>query len=114
MISPGNYNIVCPQGATFDRVARLTVGGSAFDLTGYTARMQVRETYDATATLVSLTTGSGITLGGTAGTIQWVISSTASAALPDGNFVYDLELINNAEVTRLIQGKFTVTPEVTR
>lgn len=114
MISPGNYNIVCPQGATFDRYARLTVGGSAFDLTGYTARMQVRETYDATATLVSLTTGSGITLGGTAGTIQWVISSTASAALPDGNFVYDLELINNAEVTRLIQGKFTVTPEVTR
>lgn len=114
MISPGNYDIVCPQGATFDRYARMTVGGSAFDLTGYTARMQVRETYDSTAALVSLTTGSGITLGGTAGTIQWVISSTASAALPDGNFVYDLELVNNNEVTRLIQGKFTVTPEVTR
>ena len=114
MISPGDYNIVCPQGATFDRVARMTVGGTAFDLTGYTARMQVRETYDSTATLVSLTTGSGITLGGTAGTISWTISATASAAIPDGNFVYALELVNGTEVTRLLQGKFTVTPEVTR
>ena len=115
MINPGTYNITCPQGATFDRTFTIKVDGVALNLTGYSAAMQVRETYDSTTPLISLTNGSGITLGGTAGTIGVVISSTASAAITDGYYSYDLEITSGGGVRdRLLQGKFVVTPEVTR
>ena len=115
MINPGTYNISCPQGATFDRTFTVSISGVPMNLSGYTAAMQVRETYDSTTALVSLTNGSGITLGGTAGTIAVLISSTASAAIADGFYSYDLEITSGGGVTdRILQGKFVVTPEVTR
>ena len=115
MINPGTYNITCPQGATFDRTFTISVGGTAMNLTGYTAAMQVRETYDSSTPIFSLTNGSGITLGGTAGTIAVLISSTASAAVSDGFYSYDLEITSGGGVKdRILQGKFVVTPEVTR
>ena len=115
MINPGTYNITCPQGATFDRTFTISVSGSPMNLTGYSAAMQVRETFDSSSTVVSLTNGSGITLGGTAGTIAVVISSTASAAIADGYYSYDLEITSGGGVKdRILQGKFVVTPEVTR
>jgi len=115
VINPGDYNIKCPQGATFDRTFTISIGGSPMNLTGYTAAMQVRETYDSTSTLLSLTSGTGITLGGTAGTIAVLVSSTATAAIPEGFYSYDLEITSGGGVTdRLLQGKFVVTPEVTR
>lgn len=114
MINPGTYNITCPQGATWDKTFTVNVGGTALDLTGYTAAMQVRESVGATATLVSLTNGSGITLGGTAGTIGVTISSTASAAISAGSYSYDLELNSGSTITRLLEGAFNVTGNVTR
>ena len=115
MINPGIYDITCPQGATFDKTFTITVSGSLLNLTGYTAAMQVRETYDASATLVSLTSSSGITLGGSAGTILVTISAAATAAIKDGFYSYDLEITSGAGVKdRVVQGKFIVTPEVTR
>jgi hypothetical protein len=114
MINPGTYNIACPQGATFDRTFNLSIGGTAVDLSNYTAAMQVREYADAPTTFISLTNGSGITLGGTAGTISVLISSTASAAIPAGSYSYDLELNSGSTVTRLLQGSFNVTGNVTR
>lgn len=115
MINPGTYNITCPQGATFDRTFTISVSNSPMNLTGYSAAMQVRETFDSSSTVVSLTNGSGITLGGTAGTIAVVISSTASAAIADGYYSYDLEITSGGGVKdRILQGKFVVTPEVTR
>lgn len=116
MISPGIYNITYPQGATFDKTATWTIGGTAVNLGGYTARSQIRETYDSTAVILSLSTGgSGITLGGTAGTITWGFTATQGAAIPAGQYVYDLEVVSSTgQVTRLLEGWFTVTPEVTR
>lgn len=115
MINPGTYNITCPQGATFDRTFTVSIGGTALNLSGYTAAMQVRETYDSTTPLISLTNGSGITLGGTAGTIAVVIASTATEAISDGFYSYDLEITSSGGVRdRILQGKFVVTPEVTR
>jgi hypothetical protein len=116
MINPGTYNITAYQGADFDRTFTITQGGTALNLTGYTSAMQVREAADSTATLLSLSTGgSGIVLGGTAGTIAVTITSTQSAAIPSGSFAYDLEITSSgAQVTRLIQGAFTVSGNVTR
>lgn len=115
MINPGTYNITCWQGADYDKTFTVTQNGTALNWTGYQARMQVRDSSDATATLLSLTNGSGITLGGTAGTIAVAITSTQSAAIPAGAYAYDLELVSSGNiVTRLLQGAFIVSGNVTR
>lgn len=115
MQAPGYLDLECWQGADFDYQLTWTVSGSAVNVTGYGARMQVRQTVDSTAVVLSLTAGTGITLGGTAGTITIAANSTATAALTDGQCVYDLELVSGAGyVTRLVEGNFTIYPEVTR
>jgi len=116
MITPGAYDITCFQGADFDQLFVVSQDGTALNWTGYSARMQVREAADATATLLSLSTGgSGIVLGGTAGTIALTVTNAQSAALPSGSFAYDLELqAGDGQVTRLLQGSFNVVGNVTR
>lgn len=113
----GTCNLTVEQGATWSVTVTWEVDGSPVNLTNYSARMQVRTRHEASATLVSLTSavGGGLTLGGVAGTIGIALSATATAALPAGGHVYDLEMVSGAGVvTRLLEGRFTVTPEVTR
>jgi len=118
MQEPGYLDLNCYQGATFDYTLTWQTGGTPVNLTSYTARMQVRESYDAGTAILSLTSGTGITLGGTAGTIALNAAATATAALdgtPNKQYIYDLELVNGSGVvTRLVEGNFTVYPEVTR
>lgn len=115
MISPGTYEITCWQGATYDKTFTITEAGVALNLTGFSSAMQVRSAADSTSTLLSLTSGSGITLGGTAGTVLVTISAAQSSAIPAGSYAYDLELTSGAGVvTRLLQGGFTVVGNVTR
>ena len=76
--------------------------------------MQIREAADSTAYLLSLTSGSGITLGGTAGTVAVAITSAQSSAISAGSYAYDLELLSGSQVTRLIQGAVNVSGNVTR
>lgn len=116
----------CEQGATFRRRILYTtlVDGveTPVNLTGMTARMQVRSNIESLNTLVSLTTGAGITLGGVNGTIDLYISATDTNSLPETITsginakypVYDFELVNGAEVDRLFEGKFEITRGVTR
>ena len=114
-MKPGKYNFVCPQGATFSKQLTWEIDDVPVDLTTYTARMQVREKYSSANPTVSLTTeNGGITLGGIDGTIDIDISSTTTAGIVAKEYVYDLELVSSSVVTRLIEGKFIVTPEVTR
>lgn len=111
----GVINLVCPQGATFRRTLTWKTGVTPINLTGYSARMQVRETHDSSTVVASITSGNGITLGGSAGTIELYLSNTTTANIRSGFYVYDLEVVApNADVSRLIEGKFEVTPEVTR
>ena len=105
------------QGATFSRAITWQDSQAVpVNLTGYTARMQVRDEVDSASAALSLTTeNSRISLGGTAGTITLLVSAADTAAVAAGEYVYDLELVSGAgTVTRLIQGCFTVDGEVTR
>jgi hypothetical protein len=106
--------ILCREGETFSRTVTWSVNGAPVDLTGYTDAMQVRASYSSATAIISLTNGSGITLGGAAGTIQLSISAVTTAALTAGTYVYDLELTYAGTVTRLLEGQFVVTPEVTQ
>jgi len=65
------------------------------------------------AAVLSLTNGSGITLGGAAGTIVLGITATQTSAIAAGKYFYDLELTSGSTVTRLLQGEFLLTAEIT-
>jgi hypothetical protein len=114
-MTPGRFNFVCPQGATFKPALIYKVDNSPVNLTGYTARMQVRESHTSDEIIISLSTNSGITIDGPNGQIEILISASETSTFTDGDHVYDLEIISaGGEVYRLLQGRFNVTPEVTR
>ena len=114
MINPATYNITAYQGATYSLDMTWRIGGTAVNLTSYTAAMQVKENASSTASVLSLTNGSGITLGGTAGTIGISVAASTMGSATPGNYVYDLELNSGGQVTRLIQGGFAIQAEVTK
>lgn len=114
MIYPATYNVLMPQGATFDRTFTLTLDATPVNLTGYTAALQVRTSATSDDAIISLASGQGIALGGAAGTITITIDDVTTAAVPAGDYVYDLELTSASQKTRLIQGSWTVSGEVTR
>lgn len=114
----GQHDIIIEQGATF--LLNLVWRDSAnapVNLTGYTARMQVRQTHKTPdpPALTLTTENGGITLGGATGTVSIVAAATSTDDITFKRGVYDLELISaSGIVTRLIEGVVTVTPEVTR
>lgn len=113
----GNYDITIEQGATFSLVFTWRdSAGSLVNVTGYSARMQVRKSPSSPTVLLDLsTTGGGITLGGTNGTITLSASAATTAALSPSPAVYDLEMVSpGGVVTRLLAGKVNILPEVTR
>jgi hypothetical protein len=80
--------------------------------TGYTAKLQVKQYLNDTSVL-TLTSGSGITLGGSAGTIAVVMSSALTGAVTPGDYLYDLEVTNGTSTYRVLEGKFTFDGQVT-
>lgn len=116
-MAAASHDITIEQGATFQmNLVWKDSGGTPINLTGYSARMQVRRTYKADTAMLSLTSpDGGITLGGALGTISIVASATQTAAMEPLIGVYDLELVNpSGVVTRLMEGAVTISPEVTK
>lgn len=107
--------MVCPQGTTFSKQLTYTIDSLPVDLTTYAARMQVRERHTSKQSLISLNTeNDGIILGGEEGTVDVYISAELTSSFVPKEYVYDLELLSANNVYRLIEGKFIVTPEVTK
>lgn len=86
------------------------------DLTGFTARMQIRSSLSSIVVIHELTTANGgITLGGAAGTVGLLIPAATTTSFDFTTAVYDLELVSGSGVvTRLLSGKITLSKEVTR
>ena len=125
-MSAGRYDIVLEQGATFDLPLRYEDSIGGVDLSGYSARMQVREA-PASPLLVEfnseLTANGAIFLSGAAedredganGNLRVFMSASNSAALPRFAGRYDLEIEDiSGYVIRLLEGQFRVEPEITR
>lgn len=118
----GNYNIVCEQGTTFSRRFELQYPDPVdptiyhpFDLAGYTARMQVRRTVESSSSMIALTTeNGGIEIDGDEGAVTVRMTATQTAAITSSG-LYDIELIDNSgNVSRMVQGEFKLSLEVTR
>mgnify|MGYP007090467581 CR=1 FL=1 len=131
-MSAGRYPIYIEQGASLDfEVQYIDSDGNPVDLSGYSARMQIRPSVTSTTTYITLSStlkadGTGLNLSGshstkppTSGSIGVFISACSSSVLDFGEAVYDLELSVPYEggcdyVTRLIQGPVKLSKEVTR
>ena len=111
----GQLDLVIEQGATFTlSLFYQDDAGAAVDITGRTARMQLRKTDHTGNTELELTTENGrITIDGARGLIALSIAAADTAALVHSG-VYDLELVSGAQVDRIVQGSYTISPEVTR
>ena len=117
----GKVNFKINQGETFKHTLRwLDSAETAIDLTGYKARMHVRARVDSVDVLLFLSSDpldlpdGTITFIGN-GTISLKITDEVTSAITWNAGVYDLEMEDSlGDVTRLIEGKVTVTKEVTR
>ncbi|MGR3179912.1 MAG: hypothetical protein ACUZ8E_17870 [Candidatus Anammoxibacter sp.] len=113
----GKYNgFVIEKGADFNPglITWKDSAGLAIDITGYTARMDIKKEFEDDSILLLTTENSRITLGGVAGTIDLTITNADTTTLPTGNFKYDLELISGSSVvTRLLEGSLAITENVT-
>jgi hypothetical protein len=107
------YPITIEQGSTFQKQFRWKVDGVIMNLTGYTAKMQVRKAFGGALGFELSTQNDRILLGGATGTVALEMAPDETAALPAGNFVYDLELTDGGTVRKLIRGTVVVLPEAT-
>lgn len=99
------------QGDTFAQIVVVTnADGTPADLTGYTARAQMRRAVADTEPEIALTIGVTIQ----SPNILLDIPNTATTGL-SGTYKWDLELTTptNAVMT-ILQGSVNITPEVTR
>ena len=126
-MAAGKYSFIIEQGATTNfQINWNNESGSAVDLSGYHARMQIRPGVEASEVFLSLSSslspdGTGIHLSGSNGTtpvqsgsIGIYISAHSSSLLNLGEAFYDLELVNGNAVTRLLEGKVKLSKNVTR
>jgi hypothetical protein len=110
------YDLKIEQGADFLlSVAWADSAGSPVDLSGYSARAQVRASHNSPDVLLSFDSSKGsIELGGEEGTILLTATAEATSKVASGG-VWDLELIDSTgKVKRLLEGRVRLSKEVTR
>jgi hypothetical protein len=131
-MAAGLYNFVIEQGTTVDlRIDYKDSEGTPFDLTNFSARMQIRNAPKGSIVYAKLSStlnqcGTGLNLTPTvgnkvypksSGSIGITISAASSSAFSFDQAYYDLEIVsgsgNCAVVTRLLQGKVKLSKEVT-
>lgn len=105
-------NLSIDAGATYTVEFEYTNDdGSIFDLTGYTALMQIREMPSSPSYVIQVTP----TITVATGIISVTLTAIQTATLTNSRYVYAIEL-NGAGgyVIRAVEGIVTVSPEVVR
>lgn len=89
---------------------------TAWNTTGFTARMSVRADYDSPVLLSCTTENGRLQVGDPAWTVKITLTNAVTAALNfDGIALWDLELIDTfAHVTRAYHGRVAIEREVSR
>jgi hypothetical protein len=119
---PGKLNLKINQGETFKHTLKwLDANEQPINNTGYSGKMHIRAKVDTATTLLTFssnpadTPNGTITFGGADGSIVLYLSAAATSAIDWLSGVYDLEITDSlGDITRLVEGKVTVTKEVTR
>lgn len=113
-----NVTLKIDQGSDFSKIMTWKAGEAKtpVDLTGCTAQSHFRATTESPNVLLNLTTANGgIVLGGVTGSINIVITAGQTEGVTWRAGFYDLELtFPDNKKRRIVQGKFSLVPEVTR
>lgn len=105
-------NLTADQGSAFlSTVSVADVDNNPIDLTGYTFRGQARRTYNSSTAYDFIVTAPVPV----SGELNVQLSSSTTAAMKSGRYVYDVEIISsNGAITRVLEGQLEITPRVTR
>lgn len=116
MAVAAEYNFAIDAGADTSKIFAYRDSADApINLTGFTARCQLRPTLGASVALELTTANGKLSLGGASGTITLTLSNSDTSALTLPEYLYDVEVIDaDLKVTRVVKGAITVNPEVTR
>lgn len=103
-------NIVMDQGSDFEFPFDVSDDdGIALDMSSHTIRAQMRR-HSESANSISFSTAAYAN-----GTVKLSMTAAQTANVESGYYLYDVEAVSTANVvSRLIQGKVRVTPEITR
>ena len=106
-------NLSIDQGTTFDSI--ISVEGTnalPFDLSSYSVRGQIRKSY----TSVTYTAFSASIVDAELGQIGLALTSTQTAALKAGRYLYDVEVVHSitGAVIRVLEGQVEINPRITR
>jgi len=104
------YDINESQGIDYSETFEWSPGGILANLTGYTAVLKIRSaTNTAAPAVLTLSNGSGITLGGVLGTVRVAITAAQMLAIAQGNYYYDLVLTSAGGIKyKFVEGNFVV------
>ena len=101
------------QGTTFTTNITLDdIDGVPYDLTGVTAKSQIRKSYYSANTTAEFTTTINIP---NTGIILLSLDAPTTANIAAGRYVYDVAIKDTANtVTRVLEGIVNVIPQVTK
>lgn len=117
-MAAGSYSFIIEQGSEFRKHLRWeNQDGTPIDLTGWSAKSQIRASKDKEASLIwTLSTDNGGIEFGDAGEIDLYIPASVTEEFCFTQAFYDLEMIpsdpNNKR--RLLEGTVTLSKETTR
>lgn len=114
-MTAANLDLVIEQSATWTLALEVTqAGGTAKDLTNYTPKMQFRKSAADQEVLFDFSIGNGrLTKDGTLGLVTATLTDQETGSITWSEAVYDL-IIDGPDVLRVVEGKVTVKPGVTR
>jgi hypothetical protein len=104
-------NLYIDQGTNFSSVINVSNDdGSAFDLTSYTVKAQIRKTYTSSTAINFTTSIPG------AGQLQIALDDSVTAGIKAGRYVYDVVISNTdlSNTLRISEGILTINPGVSR
>lgn len=106
------YKLHIDAGATFQRQFEYTNDdGSLFDLTGYSAKMQIRQTPEGELVLEHIPE---INVEDALITVYLTAEETSELTLTEYVYAIELTAVGGEPVTRLVEGGVEVSPEVVR
>ena len=110
----GKLNIQIEQGTYWNPIFNYTdSAGAPIDLTGYSAKMQIRKAKPTDPVLHELSTAAGTIVVGN-GFFQLIIDEATSSAFTWTKGVYHLEIVDPAGRTqRLLEGSVELLKEIT-
>lgn len=115
-MSATKFDLEIEQGIPYEMIFVVkNSDGSLKNLSGFSARMQMRVTYSSTVSLDATTANSKLIIDTLNSTCKISLSESDTQSLTYSSYVYDIELLDTSnKPLRLVMGKVTISPEVTK